>query len=112
LIFVIVILGILAAVAIPKLAATRDDAKVSAELTNLSTAINDIATHYTAAGSLDINATNASFTCFTIASDANSTGITVAGKTTTESFCSTAVSRATAKGLLGTHTFAGSKVVY
>jgi len=34
LIFVIVIIGILAAVAIPKLAATRDDAKASTELNN------------------------------------------------------------------------------
>ena len=41
LIFVIVILGILAAVAIPKLAATRDDAKASTLLTSLGTCIND-----------------------------------------------------------------------
>ena len=47
LIFVIVILGILAAVAIPKLAATRDDAEVSKALTNLSTTISDITSHYT-----------------------------------------------------------------
>ncbi|WP_456403736.1 prepilin-type N-terminal cleavage/methylation domain-containing protein, partial [Hydrogenimonas sp.] len=37
LIFVIVILGILAAVAIPKLAATRDDAKISKLSANVST---------------------------------------------------------------------------
>ena len=47
LIFVIVILGILAAVAIPKLAATRDDAEVSKALTNLSTTISDITSYYT-----------------------------------------------------------------
>ena len=37
LIFVIVILGILAAVAIPRLAATRDDAEVAKAATNLTT---------------------------------------------------------------------------
>ena len=50
LIFVIVILGILASVAIPKLAATRDDAEVSKAATNLTTAISDIAAYYTASG--------------------------------------------------------------
>ncbi len=43
LVFVIVILGILAAVAIPKLAATRDDAKVAAISTQLKTSINEVA---------------------------------------------------------------------
>lgn len=37
LIFVIVILGILAAVAVPKLAATRDDAKQSTLIANAKT---------------------------------------------------------------------------
>ena len=47
LIFVIVILGILAAVAIPRLAATRDDAEISKAATNLSTAVSDITAYYT-----------------------------------------------------------------
>jgi len=42
LIFVIVILGILAAVAIPKLAATRDDARAVAIKTDVGTALNAI----------------------------------------------------------------------
>ena len=50
LIFVIVILGILAAVAIPKLAATRDDAKLSTARSNLSTCISDLGALYTAQG--------------------------------------------------------------
>ncbi|WP_353661883.1 type II secretion system protein [Hydrogenimonas sp. SS33] len=50
LIFVIVILGILAAVAIPKLAATRDDAKISKGLSEISTAINDFGSYYTSRG--------------------------------------------------------------
>ncbi|WP_276709381.1 type II secretion system protein [Campylobacter rectus] len=47
LIFVIVILGILAAVAIPRLTATRDDAEVSKAATNLTTLISDISSYYT-----------------------------------------------------------------
>ena len=47
LIFVIVILGILAAVAIPRLAATRDDAEVAKAATNLTTFISDIGAYYT-----------------------------------------------------------------
>ena len=45
LIFVIVILGILATVAIPKLSATRDDAEVSKITQNIMTGISEIAAH-------------------------------------------------------------------
>ncbi len=51
LIFVIVILGILAAVSIPKLAATRDDAKEAKECQNIATCISDMAASYTAKNS-------------------------------------------------------------
>ena len=44
LIFVIVIIGILAAVAIPRLAATRDDAKISKMANAIQTAKSEIAT--------------------------------------------------------------------
>ena len=50
LIFVIVILGILAAVAIPKLAATRDDAKISKLASNAATALADMGSYYTSQG--------------------------------------------------------------
>ena len=42
LIFVIVILGVLAAIAIPKLAATRDDAEVVRAAQNVSTSLTDL----------------------------------------------------------------------
>ena len=51
LIFVIVILGILAAVAIPKLAATRDDAKIASVATEAAQVISDSGAYYTAQGS-------------------------------------------------------------
>ena len=54
LIFVIVILGILAAVAIPKLAATRDDAKIAAMATNVNQIVSDAVAHYTATGDLNV----------------------------------------------------------
>lgn len=50
LIFVIVILGILAAVAIPRLAATRDDAEVSKAASNIQTMVTDLASYYTSQG--------------------------------------------------------------
>ena len=53
LIFVIVILGILASVAIPRLAATRTDAEVAATVANLRTLLNDVASYYAVKGSFD-----------------------------------------------------------
>ncbi|WP_067331628.1 type II secretion system GspH family protein [Sulfurovum riftiae] len=50
LIFVIVIIGILAAVAVPKLAATRDDAKISALAKNVTIGANEIASYALANG--------------------------------------------------------------
>ena len=50
LIFVIVILGILASVAIPKLAATREDAKISKIDQNVATLVADAAAFYTSQG--------------------------------------------------------------
>ena len=55
LIFVIVILGILAAVAIPKLAATRDDAQVSKMAQNIGTSIEEIASYTISKGTADSN---------------------------------------------------------
>lgn len=52
LIFVIVILGILAAIAIPRLAATRDDAKQSAILADYKSALNTIGARAMADGAM------------------------------------------------------------
>ncbi len=52
LIFVIVIIGILSAVAIPKLAATRDDAVSSALAANIRICISDAAAEYQAKDAL------------------------------------------------------------
>lgn len=59
LIFVIVIIGILAAVAIPKLSATRDDAKDAKTCQNISTCITDMAAQYTAGANADLSSSAA-----------------------------------------------------
>jgi len=55
LIFVIVILGILAAVAIPRLAATREDAQISKLATNVSTLKTEIGSSIVATGTVDFS---------------------------------------------------------
>ncbi|MDP3119912.1 MAG: type II secretion system protein [Sulfuricurvum sp.] len=78
LIFVIVILGILAAVAIPKLAATRDDAKIAAEMTNIAQALQNLGAEYTAKGAFATNSiseANTASKCFTISDVNASSGV-------------------------------------
>ena len=83
LIFVIVILGVLASVAIPRLAATRDDAEVAKAATNLTTAVSDLTAYYTAKGSFkgNNNANISDFTKFTNALTKDGK-LNVKGKTT------------------------------
>jgi len=50
LIFVIVIIGILASVAVPRLAATRDDAKIAKTVSNLKTLLYDSFSFYVSQG--------------------------------------------------------------
>jgi len=116
LIFVIVILGILAAVAVPKLAATRDDAKLSKEVANLSTCVSDLAAMYTAEGNITVASSPAcsSLECFDIddtnAADGN---ISIDGNSSaTAAHCALAITRAGALDLNGTKIFGGSKVKF
>ena len=67
LIFVIVIIGILAAVAIPKLAATRTDAKISSEIASVRQSLDNIGAEYTSQGTVlasSITTANATSSCF------------------------------------------------
>lgn len=57
LVFVIVILGILAAVAIPRLIGTRDDAKASAMAQNITSGATEIAAYATAHGAINSDLT-------------------------------------------------------
>jgi prepilin-type N-terminal cleavage/methylation domain-containing protein len=116
LIFVIVIIGILAAVAIPKLAATRDDAKTAAVLQNLATCVGDVGAYYTSQGqmpaSLDdlascktLIATN----CFTATTSPDG-NLTIANGSETAKWCTEAQKKAADRNLVKTHEFGGSKV--
>jgi prepilin-type N-terminal cleavage/methylation domain-containing protein len=58
LIFVIVIIGILAAVAIPRLAATRDDAKISKMANAIQTAKSELAARIIATNNVPAETTN------------------------------------------------------
>ena len=112
LIFVIVILGILAAVAIPKLSATRDDAKVSTEVSNLATCVGDLGGQYTAEGNItDVNSSSAckQLNCFSISNDGDG-NITIS--TTGDGYCTSAHTMASDRDLNGTKSFGGSHVVY
>jgi len=60
LIFVIVILGILAAVAIPKMMATRTDAKIAAMSQQAQSAVQEISTYVTSQGKIENNITDMS----------------------------------------------------
>ena len=116
LIFVIVIIGILAAVAIPKLAATRDDAKTSTEMNNLATCINDVGTSFTSTGKED-NSTAActNLKCYYVSTgDSDTDGnITVTyGSGTLPSYCATVKKAVEAKDMNGTKVFGGNNVEY
>jgi len=70
LIFVIVILGILAAVAIPKLAATRNDAKVASEMTSVAQVIQNLGAEFVSQGKFTATSftdANGATKCFTVA---------------------------------------------
>ena len=94
LIFVIVILGILAAVAIQRLTATRDDAEISKAATNYSTLISDLTAYYTSQGTFsntwsDMTQTTTdgeikiiAQTCVTVTHDADAGTITATPTTT------------------------------
>jgi general secretion pathway protein G len=119
LIFVIVIIGILAVIAIPKLSATRDDAKIATNLQNLSTCIQDIGAAYTATGTEGDPAAIASCKnltdagCFTISRGTSNTdgNITVDGNKTTDQWCVDTTNKAAKRQLTGTHLFGGNKIV-
>jgi prepilin-type N-terminal cleavage/methylation domain-containing protein len=63
--FVIVIVGMLASVAIPKLMATKNDARVAGELKSIAVRLQTILTKYTATGTFRLSDTDyITNTCF------------------------------------------------
>jgi len=105
LIFVIVIIGILAAVAIPKLAATRDDAQNARDCSNVSTCVSDLGAEYTAKGTMTksgsaacTNAESSTKNSISITTNTSAGTVTVSGAPT---MCNQ---------LNTTHTFGGSSI--
>ncbi len=125
LIFVIVILGILAAVAIPNLVATRSDAKVATEVSSAAQVIQNLGAEFTAKGAFTnytIAEANLATKCFTFieenAADGNiSIAIATVNVNCPANVRAAAISRAVDNGLLsagGTKkyfVFAGAGVV-
>jgi len=105
LIFVIVIIGILASVAIPKLSSTRDDAKAGQEVSNLSVYIEDITSNYMGSGIIDANHTNVELKCFeSETNEINGTitlTISVGGNDDGKEYCNRAQKHALAHNLVG-----------
>ena len=109
LILIIVIIGILAAIAIKKLAVTRDDAKLSADVSNMAVCIKDMGNIYTATATPlnDINSTACDrVVCYTM--DINKTHIVVDINTTAPLFCNDLQN--VGGHLLGTYQFVGSAI--
>ena len=116
LIFVIVILGILSAVAIPKLYATRTDAKAVQEVYNLSVCIHDIGSTYNASGNETVDSAACDrMKCFTVDRGNVTDGSFVTangGENDGDDFCNVAQSRAGSKGLVQTFDYGENNVVY
>jgi len=115
LIFVIVIIGILAVIAIPKLNGSRDDAKKVVELNNIANCIQGIATSYTSQKIEDTNSQACkSLTCTTVnIGNSNDGNISVTVNDSSSGkpkYCDYVKVSATKQKLIGTHLFGGSKV--
>lgn len=116
LIFVIVIIAILALVAIPRLNATRDDAKVSKSISNLATCIRDAGSSYTASGKINLETpackSVASDDCFKVTSATLTDGnITIKNGTISDGWCVEARTLANKQDMNGTKSFGGAKIV-
>ena len=112
-IFIIIIIGILAAVALPKLAATRDDARLSTDVSNMAQCINDVGSKYMGSG-VDMTAGDSracdSVKCFDITYGTDGSNFIVATNSSAESYCS----RVDELGshLAKTYNFKGTSVIY
>ena len=114
LIFIMIIIGILAAVAIPKLAATRDDAKLATDVSNMSQCVHDVSSRYVSAG-IDMAAGDSracdAVKCYTITYGSGGSGfIVTTNPSAPQSYCS----RVDDLGahLAKTYNFRGTSVIY
>ena len=111
LIAVIIIIGILAINAIPKLAATRDDANLAADVSNMSQCIMDASGTYTAQG-MDLQEEDSiscqRVVCFDITYSHNGENFKVETNSSADGFCSDVDE--VGGHLAKTYTFRGTRV--
>lgn len=111
LIFIIVIIGILASLAIPKLAATRADALLAKDVSNMAICLRDAYTKYTATGSSLIAGESRScdsVVCYTIDYGAGGLDFSVTATPNATTYCSDIIEFG--GHLEGIHQFKGSNV--
>ena len=108
LIFVIVIIGILVAVAIPKLSATRNDANAAKSVMNLSIAVSNAGSQYTSQSNFDGLPTILKCFRLTYSNEGNLTIITADDA----NYCTLSNSVASKNNLIGTHVFGGKQVSF
>ena len=111
LIFVIIVIGILAAIALPRLAAVRDDARLAKDASNMRVCIGDASRHYTSTG-LHLAAGDSEscdkVICFTITYGTDDSNFTVTADPEAEEFCSRIDEFA--GHLEGTYQYKGSRI--
>ena len=113
LIFIIVIIGILAAMALPRLAATRDDAKLATDVSNMALCVREASSKYLASNthlaSGDSKACD-SVTCFDITYGTNVSDFIVSTNSSAANYCS----NVTQLGghLAKTYVFRGTSIIY
>ena len=121
LIFVIVIIGILAVLAISKFTLTRDDAKIVTELENLTSCIQYAGSEYTVTSKEKYDSAScSSLKCFAVTKGNTDTDgkVEVTGKKLTNQWCIDATKKAFERKLVSTesggkkiHEFGGSRLV-
>jgi len=106
LIFVIVIIGILSAVAIPKLMATKDDANIVKEVANAKQVMQNANTEFLSQGSFSTYDSSKCFS-FTGSSDGN---FTVKAINTSTDLCKKLFDSNLSKDINKTYQFGGTKI--
>ena len=112
-IFIIVIIGILAAVALPRLAATRDDARLSTDVSNMAQCINDVGSRYMASEiDMTVGESKAcdNVKCFDITYATDGSNFIVTTNSSAESYCSRV--EELGSHLAKTYNFKGTSVIY
>ena len=114
LIFVILILGILAAVAGARLQATRDDAVIAVDMTSLVQSLSNLGSEFVSKNSIaqaTVDSENAASRCFTFSLNvANPGEVTVSAAASAD--CVEAVNEANSRDLVRMHDFKGSSVIF